>query len=127
MKVATLHVLLTLTLASPSAAWLAGPLPLRSTSRPSIALCSVDDELGIEFESEEQKKEAVGNLVADDEWNGLTMELSELVRTAVVEDMKTNAREFLGKDDYQVGDFSKQVDTRVKEEIAKMRQKDECT
>lgn len=127
MKVASLHVLLTLTLASPSAAWLAGPLPSTSTSRPSIALCSVDDELGIEFESEEQKKEAVGNLVADDEWNGLTMELSELVRTAVVEDMKTNAREFLGKDDYQVGDFSKQVDTRVKEEIAKMRQKDECT
>ena len=33
----------------------------------------------IEFESEEQKKEAVGNLVADDEWNGLSMELSEVV------------------------------------------------
>lgn len=93
----------------------------------------------IEFESEEQKKEVVGNLVADDEWDGLTMELTDLVRksckfpyvttsstkqknertgdaysrkciwlqlfSAVVEDLKKNAREFLGKDDYKVGDM----------------------
>lgn len=32
------------------------------------------------FESEEQKKQVVGNLVADDEWDGLTMELTDLVR-----------------------------------------------
>ena len=34
-------------------------------------------------------------------------------------------REFLGKDDYAVGDFSKEIDQRVKDEIAKMREKDE--
>lgn len=34
----------------------------------------------IKFESEEQKKQVVGNLVADDEWDGLTMELTDLVR-----------------------------------------------
>jgi hypothetical protein len=41
-------------------------------------------------------KEKVGNLVQDDEWEGLGIELSELVRTAVLQDLKTNAREFLG-------------------------------
>ena len=30
------------------------------------------------------------------------MELSDLIRTAVVEDVKKNAREFLGKDEYKV-------------------------
>lgn len=34
----------------------------------------------VTFESEEQKKQVVGNLVADDEWDGLTMELTDLVR-----------------------------------------------
>ena len=67
------------------------------------------------FASEEEKNEAVGNLVADDEWMGLTMELSELVRLAVVEDLKKNARDFLGKDDYKIGDISKEIDTRVKD------------
>ena len=75
--------------------------------------------------SEEEKKEAVGNLVADDEWNGLTMELSELVRMAIVEDLKKNTRDFIGKDDYKMGDITKEVDSRVKDEIAKVRQKDE--
>jgi hypothetical protein len=56
--------------------------------------------------TDEQKKEAVGNLVADDEWQGITMELSEVVRLAVLEDVKKNARDFLGKDDYKVGKFS---------------------
>lgn len=56
----------------------------------------------LKFESEEEKKEAVGNLVADDEWMGLSMELGELVRTAVIEDLKSNAKDFLGKDDYKV-------------------------
>ena len=39
---------------------------------------TVGDDL--KFESEEQKKQVVGNLVADDEWDGLTMELTDLVR-----------------------------------------------
>ena len=43
----------------------------------------------------------------------------------VLEDIKANARDFLGKDDYQVGDISREVDTRVKDEVAKLRNKDE--
>ena len=54
----------------------------------------------------EQKEEVVGNLVADDEWEGLGMELTELVRVAVVEDLKKNARDFLGKDEYKVRSYT---------------------
>jgi hypothetical protein len=75
--------------------------------------------------TEEKKKEVVGNLVANDEWEGLTLELAELVRLSIVEDVKKNARDFLGKDDYKLGDFSKKVDTRVKDEVAIMRGKEE--
>ena len=79
-----------------------------------------------EFESlsDEEKKEAVGNLVADDEWNGLSMELSEIVRIAVIEDIKKTTRDFIGKDDYNVGDIAKEVDGRVKKEIATLRGKE---
>eukprot|EP00529_Nitzschia_sp_RCC80_P029907 CAMPEP_0113445004 /NCGR_PEP_ID=MMETSP0014_2-20120614/2961_1 /TAXON_ID=2857 /ORGANISM="Nitzschia sp." /LENGTH=307 /DNA_ID=CAMNT_0000336039 /DNA_START=1272 /DNA_END=2195 /DNA_ORIENTATION=- /assembly_acc=CAM_ASM_000159 len=73
----------------------------------------------------EVNEENVGNLVANDEWEGLTMELSALIRTAIVEDVKTNAREFLGKDDYKLGDFTKEIDNKVKEEVANLREKDE--
>ena len=45
----------------------------------------------------DQKKQVVGNLVADDEWEGLGLELTELVRVAVLEDLKKNARDFLGE------------------------------
>jgi len=79
----------------------------------------------VEFESEDQKMEAVGNLVADDEWTGISLELTEVIRTAVVEDMKKNARDFLGTDDYKVGDISKELDSRVKDEVAKFRGKEE--
>jgi hypothetical protein len=82
-----------------------------------------NEEAAVELSAEE--KEAVGNLVADEEWAGLSMELADVVRTAVVEDLKKNSRDFLGKDDYAVGDFSKEIDRRVKEEVAKMRDKDE--
>jgi hypothetical protein len=78
-------------------------------------------------QTQEEKAKAVGNLVENDEWLGLTMELSELIRTAVIEDIKTNAREFLGKDNYQVGDISKEIDSRVKSEVARMRGKEVCT
>lgn len=67
----------------------------------------------------------VGNLVADDEWLGLGMELSETIRLAVLEETKKNTREFLGKEDYAVGDFSKELDSRVKNEVAKLRNKEE--
>ena len=79
------------------------------------------DLASLSFESDDDKKEAVGNLVADDEWMGLSMELGELVRLAVVEDLKKNAREFLGKDEYKIGDVSKEIDVRVKEEVARFR------
>ena len=72
-----------------------------------------------------QEKEAVGNLVADDEWAGLSMELGEIVKKAVVEDLKANARDFLGADTYKLGDISKQVDARVKQGVAQMRGKEE--
>ena len=55
----------------------------------------------------------VVSLVADDEWEGLGMELTELVRVSIIEDVKKNARDFLGKDDYMVGDISKEIDSRV--------------
>lgn len=75
-------------------------------------------------QTKEEKAKAVGNLVENDEWLGLTLELSELVRTAVIEDIKTNAREFLGKDNYEVGDISKEIDSRVKSEVARLRGKE---
>ena len=73
----------------------------------------------------EVNEENVGNLVANDEWEGLTMELSALIRTAIVEDLKSNAREFLGKDDYKLGDFTKEIDNKIKVEVANLREKDE--
>lgn len=50
-----------------------------------------------------KEEEEVGNLVADDEWMGLTMELAELLRVAVIEDVKKTTRDFTGKDQYKVG------------------------
>ena len=78
-----------------------------------------------EPQTNEGDKEAIGNLLANDEWDGLGMELSELVKMAVMEDLKANAREFLGKDDYKIGDISKEIDSRVKQEVANMRDKEE--
>ena len=75
--------------------------------------------------TEDQKEEAVGNLVENDEWEGLTMELSEVIKMAVVEDIKKKTREFTGKDQYQVGDITKEIDSKVKSEIASMRGNEE--
>merc|ERR1719162_2393083 len=72
-----------------------------------------------------EEVEEVGNLVADDEWLGLGMELSELVRVAVIEEAKKNTSDFIGKEDYKVGDITKEIDDRVKTEVAKIRGKDE--
>jgi hypothetical protein len=73
----------------------------------------------------QEKKDAIGNLVADDEWAGVTMELGELVKKAVLEDIKAKGREFLGKDEYKVGDLSKEIDARVKQGVADIRGKPE--
>eukprot|EP00536_Pseudo-nitzschia_multiseries_P001834 jgi/Psemu1/182055/e_gw1.23.209.1 len=75
--------------------------------------------------TEEEKAAAVGNLVENDEWEGLTMELSEVIKMAVIEDLKKNTRDFLGKEEYKVGDITKEIDARVKGEIASMRGNEE--
>lgn len=62
----------------------------------------------------DEEIENVGNLVTDDEWMGLGMELSEIVRCAVLEDVKKNTADFIGKEDYKIGDISKEIDIRVK-------------
>ena len=46
--------------------------------------------------SAEEEKE-LGNLVANEEWSGLSMELTEVIATAVVEDLKLKSRDFLGE------------------------------
>ena len=79
----------------------------------------------VDAELTPEEEEKLGNLVANEEWAGLSMELADVVRTAVVEDLKKNSRDFLGKEDYAVGDFSKEIDKRVKEEVAKIREKDD--
>lgn len=96
---------------------------LQSTPEPIDAEIESETTTPTELTPEEEEK--VGNLVADEEWAGLSMELADVVRTAVVEDLKKNSRDFLGKDEYLVGDFSKEIDKRVKEEVAKMRDKDD--
>jgi len=105
-----------------TAVLLADRLPEAGENKPIDA---VIESKVVQFESEEQKKEAVGNLVADDEWAGISMELAEIVRLAVIEDLKTNTRDFIGKDEYKLGDVSKELDVRVKGEVAKLRGKDE--
>lgn len=70
-----------------------------------------------------EKREAVGNLVADDEWAGVTMELSQLIKKSIEEDLKQKTREFLGKDEYKLGDVSKEIDARVKQGVADIRGK----
>ena len=62
----------------------------------------------------DEEIENVGNLVTDDEWMGLGMELSEIVRCAVLEEAKKNTADFIGKEDYKIGDITKEIDTRVK-------------
>jgi hypothetical protein len=108
------------------------PPPPFPSSRFTKLFTSIDDAQDVKNDSrsassspqsEEEKAKAVGNLIENDEWLGLTLELSELVRTAVIEDVKTNAREFLGKDNYELGDISKEIDSRVKTEVARMRGK----
>jgi len=106
---------------------------LRKSTSPSYsALFSAPEPTDEELQSvleksklSDEEVEKVGNLVADDEWMGLGMELSEIVRVAVIEESKKNVADFIGKDDYQVGDITKEIDGRVKDEVAKLRGKEE--
>lgn len=68
--------------------------------------------------------EEVGNLVEDDEWLGLTMELMIVLRCAIRESAKKSVKEFTGKSNYEVGDLSKELDARVKASVAELRGKD---
>jgi hypothetical protein len=90
-----------------------------------LASSPSNNDSGTQGNKQEENDKAVGNLVADDEWDCLGLELSELVKKAVMEDLKKNAREFLGKDDYKVGDICKEIDSRVKTEVAQIRNKEE--
>lgn len=96
------------------------PEPTNEASGEELAAAAVDLT-----EMTDEEREKLGNLVADEEFAGLSMELADVVRTAVVEDLKKNSRDFLGKEEYLVGDFSKEIDRRVKDEVAKMREKDD--
>ena len=75
------------------------------------------------FTPEEVKQ--VGNLAEDDEWLGLAVELGIVMRCAIRESVKSNVRDFTGKDDYKIGDLSKEADARVKAAVADLRGKDE--
>jgi len=100
----------------------------RTTTNSVVVVYSSEGEAegeSKEPETSEEKVEAVGNLVENDEWEGLTMELSEVIKLAVVEDIKKNTRDFIGKEAYQVGDITKEIDLRVKSEIASMRGNEE--
>ena len=69
--------------------------------------------------------EEVGNLVEDDEWLGLATELTIVMRSALRESVKKNVKDFIGKDEYKVGDLSKEADARIKAQVAELRGKDE--
>lgn len=111
------------------------PAPFRASGyrvpvypRSSSLLRNVDEagsEAGATPAVSEEEVAKVGNLVADDEWMGLSMELSEIVRMAIIEDVKAKTSDFIGKDEYKVGDISKEIDSRVKDEIANLRGKGE--
>ena len=67
--------------------------PAKFCSSRTVASASADDDAVVDVEIEratgdikldEETKNAIGNLVADDEWTGVTMELSELVKKAVI-------------------------------------------
>ena len=80
------QVLLVLAVATATSAWTTVPALSRPTCRSIPRFFLSDDNNNeinaaeLTFESEEQKKQVVGNLVADDEWEGLTLELTDLVR-----------------------------------------------
>ena len=101
--------------------------PLPHVSRAAVLTCSADDEVidGPTKALTAAEIEEVGNLVADDEWLGLGMELAIVFRSAVRESVKKNLRDFTGNDEYKIGDVSKEVDARVKGLVADYRNKEE--
>ena len=71
--------------------------PVPRSRLPPLGSAAEDDApapapAGEEAELPPEEAARVGNLVADEEWAGLSMELADAVRTAVVEDLKKNSR-----------------------------------
>ena len=77
----------------------------RKTSNTSCKAGQEDEQNTTNAAELTENEQKLGNLVADDEWLGLSMEISELVRVAIVEDLKKQTRDFIGKDDYKVRYF----------------------
>lgn len=98
---------------------------VRMTEGESAELPAGDEELVEGGKLTVAEAEEIGNLVADDEYLGLGMEIAELVRISIKEELKTSLRDFIGKDEYKIGDISKELDSRIKDEVAKMRSKEE--
>ena len=69
--------------------------------------------------------EKIGNVVENDEWLGLATELAIVFQSAVRESINANVADFIGKDDYKLGDVSKEADARIKGMVADLRGKDE--
>ena len=53
------------------------------------------------------------------------MELAIVLRCAIRESAKKSVRDFTGKDSYEVGDLSQELDARVKASVAELRGKEE--
>jgi hypothetical protein len=73
------------------------------------------------------KEREVSRMVDDDEWDGVTMKLTEAVYKSVMETVSTKAKTFVGgkEDDVvSVKDVALEVDARVKQIVANMRGKD---
>lgn len=111
------------------------PPTTSTTSRPPSfsSLCATDNN------SNDNKKpsgsqqeaatpapaEAVATLVDDDEWNGVTMELTSAVSKTVISSLRRHAKDFLGgKEEYHVGDITREIDTRMKNAVANLRGKE---
>ena len=79
----------------------------RKTSNTSCKAGREDEQHTTNVAELTENERKLGNLVAYDEWLGLSMEISELVRVAIVEDLKKQTRDFIGKEDYKIGRYSK--------------------
>ena len=69
-----------------------------------------------------KQQEYVQNMVTDDEWNGVTVQLQNLVSSQIVEDVKAKAHDFLNMDrTHKLRNIAEKVHQRVLEEVETMR------
>lgn len=112
--------------------------PLKVRARVGVLHCSEGQPKRLSAAEVVQ----VGELVADDEWNGLGMELSAACLAVAKEQLKSldstveitkeldekikaQVAQMRGKDEYQVGDLSELLDAAVKAELCKVTGKPE--